>query len=1006
MLAATHPLYGRSSVIARALGRVQQAVHGQGHLMLFSGEPGIGKSRLAEHVAAEAARRGATVAWGRAWEAGGAPAYWPWIQVFRALDLEEAPFATVASALGAGAGEVRFAAFDRAVRTLKRRAEQDPLVLVLDDLHAADAPTLLLLLMLARDIARARVLVVGAYREAELQGAPELAALVGKVAREGEVHALSRLSLEDVRHWLGEVAPEWSETRAEELYQLTEGNPLFVVEALRLGRASTGQSHPLGLAAVLDERLATLSKETLSILAVASVLGREFSNADVAATSGVALDRTAQALRQALASSIVVPGAGLDEYRFSHVLLRDRLYRELEPSVRAALHFEAGTVCLRRGADPQSAVHHYFEGESAGSAERVAQVALGAAVHALSQLAFEDAARFGRRALQIAAGRPLPAALEGELRLVVAESLIRLEELAEGRALAAQAAELAERALAHELLARAALVYGTELGIGFLDERLSALLRLSLARLDAGDSPLRARVMARLAVALTPPMLAAQVAELQGLMQAAIGMARRLGERHTLLYVLHHAATVAVVVPVPERYAYLRETIELASALDQRLVLLLALPGYVTALLARGDRAGALSELPRYDQLLAEFPQPRHRLRRWLVDALLATLSGDFEHAERTSREAQRLVERTGSELGRVLWHVHRFALFAVREQPCAPEEADALLAMFGRVPADRPHQAWLLALVERRSEAATLLQQLDLEALCPASAQLVAAAEACILLGDAAAASTLYARLSTTSERMFWTFPGTLLGPTARVLGDLARLIGRLPDAVRHYDDAIAFCEEAQAPALLEVCRRRRAAVVARTQALPTPGPATEAATRAPPKVLSTLTREGEGWALSSADGATLRLKHSKGLEYLSYLLEHPGRQVHVLQLAGIEHRTGDAGAVLDPRAKAEYARRLEELRDALSEAEGFDDTARVQRIEQEIDAIAEQLAGAVGLGGRDRIAASEVERARINVQRRLKDAIRRIGAADRALGRYLDGTIKTGTYCQYEPL
>ena len=114
----------------------------------------------------------------------------------------------------------------------------------------------------------------------------------------------------------------------------------------------------------------------------------------------------------------------------------------------------------------------------------------------------------------------------------------------------------------------------------------------------------------------------------------------------------------------------------------------------------------------------------------------------------------------------------------------------------------------------------------------------------------------------------------------------------------------------------------------------------------------------------------------------------------------------TGDAGTVLDERAKAEYRRRIAELREVRAEAESFADTARAERAAQELDALAAQLAAAVGLGGRDRRAASDVERLRVNVQRRLKDAIGRIERADGALGRYLARAVKTGNYCMYMPL
>jgi non-specific serine/threonine protein kinase len=165
-------------------------------------------------------------------------------------------------------------------------------------------------------------------------------------------------------------------------------------------------------------------------------------------------------------------------------------------------------------------------------------------------------------------------------------------------------------------------------------------------------------------------------------------------------------------------------------------------------------------------------------------------------------------------------------------------------------------------------------------------------------------------------------------------------------------------------------------------------------------------LRREGDIWTLVSGAGTLVRLRHSKGLGYLQALLEQPGRPLHVLELAGIDHATGDAGSVLDARAKEEYRARLAELRSEQEEAEQYRDLARAERCAREIEAIAEQLAGAVGLGGRDRRAASDVERTRINVQRRLKDVVERVSAADPALGRILRASLSTGTFCCYQPL
>ena len=1039
------PLYGRADVLGRARAGLERAARGAGRLLLFTGEPGIGKSRLSEQVAADALERGWQVAWGRCWEAGGAPAYWPWRQVFRSLEMEADPFAEAGAGLALGAAEVRFAAFDRAVRRLKQSAERRPLLLVLDDLHAADAPSLLLLLLLARELSRAPIVVIGAYRDAELRLTPEIAGHLAKVAREAEVIPLSRLSPEDVAAWLVETGPPEaqptespaSEARAASLYRLTEGHPLLVVEALRLRAPGGGAgAWPAEPGAVLDERLAMLTHEAQAVLQVAAVLGREFSTGEVAATGEWSADHVAAALRGALGASIIVPDAVLEGFRFSHVLLRDRLYRALSPSRRAQLHVRAG-VQLAQAGDAQAAAHHLFEGQglegkglagkSAVPPEYVAQVALAAAEAALSRLAFEDAVSLGRRALGLPAAlseQPLSDRLQSQLQRVLAEALIRLGETLEGKQLAALAAELAERAGAPELLARAALAYGTELASGTLDERMIALLRQALERLGEQDSPLRARVLARLAAALTPPRSYADAPEPIRLMHTATALARRVGDRQTLLYVLQFGSTVSMLVPDQERLACMLETLELARALGQRWTLLLTLPAFVTALIVRGERERAEAELPGYDRLLEEFPQPLHRIRRGMIGALLFLLDGDLEAAERVSAELHALVLRSGPGPGRALWLTHRFCFAQLLGKPdLIAAEATAMIELFGSGLGSAPFVTWVLAGLGRREEAIERLRALPPAPQEPISAylmDLMGAAEAAVQLMEVENCRILYPRLLRAADRMFWNLgPGAIFGPTARLLGDLARVTGQSAEALRHYDEAIAFCERLRAPLLVARCRQARAAV-------PLPPPTRPPSTHTPatparplltldplaPRPLGpqlgalSLRREGDFWTLASTTGALVRLRHSKGMSYLQALLEQPGRQLHVVELAGIDHPTGDAGAVLDPRAKAAYRARLDELRAELAEAESFGDSARAERSAREIEAITEQLAGAVGLGGRDRRAASEVERARVNVQRRLKDVLDRVSAADPALGRYLRAALETGTYCTYQPL
>jgi hypothetical protein len=1010
-------LYGRTEAIARARQRLERAAQGNGGLLLFCGEPGIGKSRVAEELAARAAAEGASVAWGRCWEAGGAPPYWPWIQVFRDLHIDADPFAALTDDAAGDAEQARFQAFDLAVRHLKAAAARQSLVLVLDDLHAADVPSLLLLLLLARQLRGSRLLVVGAFREAEVRLLPAMAALLAKIAREGEVLPLGRLAPDDVTAWITEAWPRASAAQMHQLHRLTEGHPLFLVEALRLGAGAEAQRRVLeGLGAVLDERLGLLSPDTHDVLQVAAILGRDFCAPDVAAAADRKPDEVHHALREAATASIVLATDAPETWRFSHVLFRDRLYAELVPSARAALHWRAGTTLLARGQEPQTAVFHLFEGQAAGDDHRLMEVALAAAESSLRRLAFEDAAPLAERALQLPAAAGPPSRLACQLWLILGEAAIRLGEADRGKQACVRAAELARSLGADDLLVRAALVYGTDIASGSVDPTMVALLREALGRLEPGDSPLRARVTVRLAAALNPPLDVNDRAEIRSLLETSTAMARRLGDPHTLLHVLPFArAATGFSVPEQLRHSLIDETVQLARSLGHRLALLNSLPAYITTKIALGVRQEAEVGQAELEQLVIDFPQAHHQVRLRMVQAMWRSLDGDLDAADRLSTEARALIDGTGAGPVINLWLFHRFALAQLHGAPELVGDADAALLTrnFDTLPATMPFTAWLAAGTGRHEEARERLR-----AFTPDPGNLVGlmgAACCCVLLDDTDLGQRIYPLLVQASgDHLFSSLsPAALLGPLPGVVGDLAFLVGRVPEAIAHYDRAIAGAERLRARAVVERYRRARDTALAAKGA-----PQGRAPSRArrdgppdsppvkPDRPRLELHREGDVWAIASASGGTLRLKHSKGLGYLRYLLDQPGRDVHVLELVGTEHVAGDAGEVLDPRAKAEYRRRLDDLKDQLEEAERFADQARMGRIQEEIEAIADQLAGAVGLGGRDRRAASDVERARINVQRRVKDAIDRIAAADPALGRYLAAAVRTGTYCAYIPV
>ena len=190
-----------------------------------------------------------------------------------------------------------------------------------------------------------------------------------------------------------------------------------------------------------------------------------------------------------------------------------------------------------------------------------------------------------------------------------------------------------------------------------------------------------------------------------------------------------------------------------------------------------------------------------------------------------------------------------------------------------------------------------------------------------------------------------------------------------------------------------------------------------------APPSERSLFRREGTYWTIGFR-GPSVRLKDTIGLRYLAELLRHPGRKVHLTELSacvttatdspqtgvrsladGLSLGCGDAGEILDSRARAGYRARLEDLREELSEAERNGNAERALGIEQEMEALIRELARAVGFGGRERRAGSEIERLRFSVTKAIKTAIRKIRDADSSLGHHLATTIRTGTFCSYTP-
>ncbi|MCZ7687004.1 MAG: AAA family ATPase [Sandaracinaceae bacterium] len=298
-----------------------RAAHaGVGRLCLITGEPGVGKSRLLEELAQAAAADTVTL-WGRCSEAGGAPAFWPWVQVVRALARRAdaasilarpgraAHLAALLPELGAGDAprpvdpeRARFALLDAVVATLAEAAEATPVLVLLEDLHAADPDSIALLEVLAGAVRGARVAVVGSMREARARRS-SVAAALARLAREARTLFLARLERGEVEDYLAGALGGAPDPRlVEDVVRATEGNALFLAQiAPRLAHGDAIVI-PHGVREAIRERLDELSGGTRAVLEAAAVLGREIALAELEALA----EGSQRAIDEALSAEIVI----------------------------------------------------------------------------------------------------------------------------------------------------------------------------------------------------------------------------------------------------------------------------------------------------------------------------------------------------------------------------------------------------------------------------------------------------------------------------------------------------------------------------------------------------------------------------------------------------------------------------------------------------------------------------------------------------------------------------
>ncbi len=1013
--AAVRPaIVGRDREQAELATALAAARAGHGGAVLLLGEAGMGKSVLADWLAGQAGQAGVQVARGVC-SAAGMPPLWPWRRALAAIDVE-LPWQEDHAIAGPADREVMAAAI---VEAAAAAAARRPLLIVLEDLHWSDPVSVLVARAAAEAAAALPLILLLTCRDDQDEATRRVRDLLAELPASVRRMLLLPLDTAAVGALAGSVAgPGLAGQAAADLHARTGGNPFFVHEVARLIAArgpAAGLTVPPGVREVLQRRLARLSQPCVSLLAVAAVVAETAAEAieddllcQVSRLSEVA---AAGLLDEAAAARLVdiAPG-GPVRYRFRHALIREVLEQGLPGGRRGELHAAAGRALEQRagqGAAAARLAHHWSRAAGPGARERAAAWSLRAARDAVAGFGFEAAVAHYARAL---AGRPAGAIA---VSVEYGEALYLCGDVAAAREVLLGAARQAAATGRAGDLARAALALGGGLAgfeVPLNDEEQADLLRQADTALPADAAALRAAVRGRLSLVLAGSVPGA---DRVALARSAVQLARAGGDRQIESAVLA-AYCDAIAGPdyVRERAEAATRMLGLASELPEagpqrQATVLLARRLLLVALLEQGNLSGAGQQAAAYERVARRLGVPRYGWLPEIWRAMRALLDGDpdgaLEHAA-TAEDIGRRAHSFNAELMvftvRMQAHLDRGTAhqYAADVDALMNEAGPEIPAMYSAAPAR------LLLAAGQAGRARAVLRSLLTRPgpAWPKDAEWLechwAMADLAISLGDRAAAERLMTELAPYEQ--LWAVDGlggAVFGTVPEQLGRLAGYLGRADEAARYLATARDRYEQAGTPAL----RARLDALTSRPRQAHGAGPDGGA---------GRLQRSGRVW-LVEWRGRHSTVPDAKGLRDLAVLLAHPGQPVPALEL--VEAAGGppaaaagaSLGPVLDATARRAYQQRLADLAGELDEAEAHSDLGRMERLRAERSMLASELASALGLGGRARIAGDPAERARKAVTMRIRGAIRAIAVQDDALARHLRNTIRTGRLCSYQP-
>ncbi|MGH9214570.1 MAG: AAA family ATPase [Acidimicrobiales bacterium] len=1056
LASASRQFVGRADELQQLDSAFASSVEGRGVPLVVSGEPGVGKTRFCDELASIARRRGFRVVNGRCSVDAGAPAFWPWQPILRELCGDAAAGLLSSEGGRAAADDDRFVRFQAVTDHVAEVCAQSPVCLVVDDIHAADAGTLLLTRFIARSLPRLALTLVLTRRSGEPADDPDIARLLDDIEAEAVPIMLEPLDLEETAAFLDANGLAGIDTGvASVLHRVTGGNPMFLRRVTALGTPGPDPgSVPTGVRAAIERALARLSPEARRVLQIGAVLDPTPTVATVAAVVGCDPGAVLDAVGEGAVAGLV-ESEGTSRFAFGHEVIRSAFEDALGGNERLDVHAAAAAVADTKGAASADLLgwraHHAVAAAPRSPEDaRRAVAACSEAAEAMAQsFAYEQADAMLSEAVDLHK-RSTIGPLPGGLMVRWAQAAANCGRTNEARARFDRAVTVTRSDINDPVLfAEAALGLG---GLGVKERRLPderarvlGLQRAALAGLPDGAVPVRYRLEARLAAEAV-----IDGAPLDDV-RAAVEAARRYGDPAVLgeaLALWHH------VVLTPEhtrtRLAIADELIRAAADAGSGVFGLIGLWFRTIDLFHLGDgrAVGALEEVRARASTVASQDIVA---KMAVVDAMLLIRSGRLDEAVVAAEHARDLGEAAGevnalnyygAQILGIRWIEGRSAEVA--------ELAEQVAALPGVVDSDFAFQATaaaFLANAGRLGRARAMVAELvgDDPVKLPLSSSwlvgMAALADVTAALDDARLARQVYGVLAPYADLP--TFGGSAvlcLGSTERALGVASQAFGDLDRAVGHFERAIeenrrlghlpmaiiAHAELAFAlvrrgrtsdreraadlfdRAIIEASRIEmtvRAATWREARAALSTAPA-GVARRNDPVLSGRIHVDGSRWVVA-LDGRRVRVPNLVGMRYLAELLTRPRQSIPALSLAsqGMTAGSPNRQELLDDKARAAYAARARELTSELAEAEANNDLVRAEKIRVELDALVDELEAATGLGGRPRAFTDSTERARSSVSKAVRRAIDAIDDASPAIADALRATISCGAVCMYVP-